>query len=31
MKRLVILVVGLWVARWAVLMAASYLEHRRPQ
>ena len=31
MKRLLILVVVFWVARWAVLMAASYLERRRPQ
>ena len=31
MKRLLILVVVFLVARWAVLMAASYLEHRRPQ
>jgi hypothetical protein len=31
MRRLLLLLVGLWVARWAVLMLASYLENRRPQ
>jgi hypothetical protein len=31
MRRLLLLAVGLWTARWAVLMLASYLEHRRPQ
>ncbi len=31
MRRLLLLAVGLWIARWAVLMVASYLEHRRPQ
>jgi len=30
-RKLLLLAVGLWVARWAVLMIASYLEHRRPQ
>ena len=31
MRRLLLLAVGRWVARWAVLAVASYLEHRRPQ
>ena len=31
MRRLLLVAVGLWVARWVVLMVASYLEHRRPQ
>ena len=31
MRRLLLLVTGVWVARWVVLMVASYLEHRRPQ
>jgi hypothetical protein len=31
MRRLLLLAVGLWIARWGVLMLASYLEHRRPQ
>ena len=30
-RRLLLLAIGLWVTRWAVLMVASYLEHRRPQ
>jgi hypothetical protein len=30
-RRILLLVVVLWVGRWAVLMLASYLEHRRPQ
>ena len=31
MKRLLVLAVLLWVARWATLMVAAYLERRRPQ
>jgi hypothetical protein len=30
-RRILLLGVVLWVGRWAVLMLASYLEHRRPQ
>jgi hypothetical protein len=28
-KRLLLLAVVLWVGRWAILMLASYVEHRR--
>ena len=30
MRRLLLAAVGLWVARWVVLMAAAYLENRLP-
>ena len=31
MKRLLFAAAALWVLRWAVLMLAAYLEHRRPR